>query len=49
MEPKKDCKFYDKKRRDCKALKMAYCQLEEKCSFYKPKGAVKNGLEKNKY
>lgn len=49
MEAKKDCKFYDEKRKDCNALKMAYCKFEAKCSFYKQKGAELNGLEKNQY
>ena len=49
MEAKKDCIFYDEKRKDCKALKLAYCQIESKCNFYKCKGAENNGLEKDKH
>lgn len=35
-ELKRDCKFYSAKKKDCTALKMLYCQKEQKpCAFYK--------------
>lgn len=30
-----DCVFYKKKKRDCRALKQAYCLSGEECKFYK--------------
>lgn len=35
---KTDCRFYDKEKRQCKALNNVYCAIEEKpCRFYKQK------------
>lgn len=36
-EVKKDCMFYDKKRKACKALRELFCK-EENCKFYQKKG-----------
>lgn len=51
MEALTECKFYDEKRKDCKALKKCYCKTEDKvCSFFKSKkGAELNGLAENKH
>ena len=32
---KDDCKMFDEKKCDCKALNKLYCR-KEKCNFYKP-------------
>ncbi len=43
---KEDCRFYDKGRKKCIALKELYCDKEEKaCVFYKKKGS--EGIDKS--
>ena len=33
-----DCIFYDRKKKQCRALKQLYCATEDKpCNFYKEK------------
>ncbi len=45
-EAKKDCKFLDKEKHRCSALKNLYCAIDETpCIFYKPneEGGKENG------
>ena len=37
-EVKTNCKLYDKEKKICKGLNKLYCEKEDKCSFYKPRG-----------
>lgn len=40
---KQNCRFYDKKRKRCIALKEVYCDIEENmCVFYKERRVTKN-------
>lgn len=42
-EYKEECRFYDKERKKCTALKELYCDKEERlCAFFKKKGAWVN-------
>lgn len=40
---KEQCRFYDRVRKKCIALKEVYCDKEEKmCAFFKKEGAEEN-------
>jgi hypothetical protein len=44
-----ECMFFDKKRKECRALKALYCKLEDKpCSFFKLRESAENSKNKTR-